>query len=167
MEFDENGNWILPREYIARASGNGISPKLLRARLDMGWDIELAMTTPPGARKAISTQWDELAKANGIHRDTYTSRIRRGWDPERAATTTAANGVEKVIAMRDARRLYDDEIYKLLDKNGISRFTFHTRIKKAGWDVYRAATEPVWTHEQVSKAGRAKRTDNNYVYARR
>ncbi|MFC6546749.1 hypothetical protein [Cohnella cellulosilytica] len=96
-----------------------------------------------------------VAAANGIADSTFQARISiHGWDPEEAATTPPHPRPYELAAIKN--RKIPREIYELAVANGISESTFRSRIYESGWDVRRAATEPLWTHEQVCAYGNAR-----------
>lgn len=82
-----NGRTLCVTEW---AEALGLSRAALQTRLDEGWSIERALSTPPRRRHAHFSdtgqplKWDKIPH---IARHTYYDRLRRGWSPERALTT--------------------------------------------------------------------------------
>ncbi|AIY72788.1 TPA: hypothetical protein ACLQU7_005222 [Bacillus tropicus] len=75
------------------------------------------------------------AELNGINRRRLQERIYRyDWDIERA--TTQPVGTKKM----DFDRKHGDWM-RVAEQNGISRFTFYSRLKR-GWSYHLAATKP-------------------------
>lgn len=142
--------YIAPEEYAA-AAANGISRQTLNVRIRVhGWDKQRAMSEPPQAR--TPREWRKVAEANGIKADTFYARVNRmGWDEERAATTPLHPNPQELAAA--ARRKIPKKLYERAAANGIPRSTFVSRIYQSGWDRDRAATEPVWTKQQVDAYG--------------
>lgn len=78
----------------------GIKQRLLWDRLDTGWDVEAALTTPTGARKGrkpdkILVEFDgrrmtlkEWAKEYNMPRNRLAKRLNRGWDMKKALETS-------------------------------------------------------------------------------
>ncbi|MFB9273403.1 hypothetical protein [Cohnella cellulosilytica] len=146
--------YLSPEDYEVAAI-NGISRQTLDARIRRhGWDKARAITIPC-QRRTDRGPWRRVAAANGIADSTFQARISiHGWDPEEAATTPPHPRPYELAAIKN--RKIPREIYELAVANGISESTFRSRIYESGWDVRRAATEPLWTHEQVCAYGNAR-----------
>lgn len=160
--------YITPEEYAA-AGENGISRKCLTVRIrQLGWNKRRAMTEPP-QKQSPRSEWLDMAKANGIQPGTFWDRVkRRGWEPERAATTMSTSADDSLKAANRVRRRFSEDIHALRKANGIPYTTFVHRVCESGWDEYRAATEPAWTRQQISQAGRkASRVNNDDLFIRR
>ncbi|EJR51722.1 hypothetical protein IIO_06255 [Bacillus cereus VD115] len=75
------------------------------------------------------------AELNGINRKRLQERVYRyDWDIERA--TTQPLGKKKI----ELDGKHGDWMY-VAEQNGISRFTFYSRLKR-GWPHHLAATKP-------------------------
>ncbi|MBJ8054907.1 hypothetical protein JDS87_23890 [Bacillus cereus] len=83
--------WLTDEEY-ARAAANGIGRRTLHYRVYRSdkWDLEEALTAPPGTvrhhHEGENHEWLQLARENGINTNTYRDRIKRGWGHYKAAT---------------------------------------------------------------------------------
>lgn len=132
--------YITPEEYIV-AESNGISKQLLESRVRrLGWSKEKAMKEPVRIKGEYS-KWYKIAESNGISKRTFIGRIKIcGWSFERAATEKVKDVNEVANSMAESRRKYSEEIYKILEINGISRKMFYARIHR-GWTIERAMTE--------------------------
>lgn len=143
--------YITPEEYKA-AEANGISQKTLEARIrHYAWDKQRALSEPPTPRR-VHGQWSKIAEANGISDSTYYDRVsNKGWEPERAATEPVIENPQALAAA--ARRRIPIEYAKMAAANGISYGTLRSRFYNLGWDLQRAATEPIWTKEKINAYG--------------
>lgn len=80
-------------EQLARAFD--LRPKLLYKRLDNGWSVYEALTTPTGARRGnylltlhgITLPLASWAKILGMGRNTLSWRVKNGWSVEEALST--------------------------------------------------------------------------------
>lgn len=151
------GHWfyITPEEYAA-AEKYGIAPAMLDRRVrEQGWPKEKAMTTPP--RKLTDRkQWRAMAEKNGIAYDAFMSRINRGWSMEQAAMQplqTPEEARDQALKATEHGRVLPKEFVQLAEQNGIPYFTFRARVRNYGWELERAATEPLWTREQIGRLG--------------
>lgn len=151
------GHWfyITPDEY-AEAAKIGIKPAMLDRRVrEQGWSKERAMTTPP--RKLTDRRcWKAEAEQNGISYDTFMSRVNRGWSMEKAATKplpTVEERRQQALHASEQIRVYPKTYVQLAERNDIPYPTFFHRVKYCGWDMERAATEPLWTREQIGRLG--------------
>ncbi|MGE6893812.1 hypothetical protein [Priestia flexa] len=90
-----NSHHVLSKEDIERAKEYGVHKRMLYARtMELGWDLERAITTPPRYTSASTSRelpetkrLRELAEVNGVpFKLAYGRYYRRGWDLERAAT---------------------------------------------------------------------------------
>ena len=135
--------YITPEEYEI-ALRNGISNYTLERRIRLyGWSKERALSEP-SQKHNNRDKWLKIALKNGIKRSTFLGRINKyGWSEERAATIL-------VIETSVKNRKYSDELYKTLEKNGISKTLFYDRIRK-GWSKDRASTEKKFTQEDKTK----------------
>lgn len=137
--------YITPGEY-AEAAKLGISSKMLDRRVrEQGWSKHRAMTTPP-RQLTDRKQWRAEAEKNGISYDTFMSRVNLGWTMERAASEplqTSEQAKANAARATEAARVIPKEYTDLAAQNGIPYPTFWFRIRKAGWDYTKAATEPV------------------------
>lgn len=92
-KYEHNGINKTVTEWAAELGGKyGDS---ISSRIDSGWDVSKALTTPiakrekeivieiEGESKTV-TQW---SKVYGTHRTTINSRIKAGWNPIEAVTT--------------------------------------------------------------------------------
>lgn len=79
------------------------------------------------------------AEANGIGASTMHARLRLGWSVDRAVTQPAGDD----WGLREIKYWLGSEPARhVAERNGISYSTFLNRMKKLGWEVTRAATEP-------------------------
>ncbi|WP_212934971.1 hypothetical protein [Bacillus hominis] len=111
-----------------KAEQIGISKKNVDQRIDCGWSVERAITTPVGTSwegQEKNTKLLKLAEKNGISESTFYRRKRNGMTPYHAAT--APKGFEEYIPLAEA--------------NGISNKAFYQRVKRK-MDPYEAATKP-------------------------
>ena len=138
--YHSKNYYITPEEYEI-AQSNGISERTLKSRVrQLGWDKERAITTPIQKRKNYD-KWKAIAESNGICMKTFLTRVNvLGWSEEIAATQSLLN-----ISVRN--RKYSKEIDEVLRKNGITKNTFYSRIRR-GWTIERASTEKVYTEEE-------------------
>lgn len=127
--------WLTDEEYV-RAASKGINRKLLNYRVYQAeWDLETAVTAPPGTVKRKSggkyAKWIDLAESNGISKGAFYSRLKVGMGCKEAATEPLKKnkGLMKVWL----------EVAK---PNGIGYQTFMSRINTRNWDIEKAATTP-------------------------
>nr|WP_306474301.1 nucleoside permease [Bacillus pseudomycoides] len=139
--------WLTDEEY-ARAAESGISKSALRRRVyDYGWDLEEALTAPPGSVRhefeRKHEKWLKVALKNGIKSSTFYSRLNLGWSYENAANKPVhkKNKTEK-------------NWLEVALENGIRYQTFTSRVRMYGWDLERAATTPVMTARESGKKAR-------------
>lgn len=159
--------YISPEEYTV-AAANGITPKLLNHRVrELGWDKKRAMATP--VRKMTDrSHWRKMAEQNGISYKTFTSRIYMGWTEERAATTPLPSPEEvrqNALRASEKARAHPEEYIQLAEQNGIPYATFQQRVTRLKWDYERAATEPVWSRQQMGRLGaqRLREREGNWA----
>lgn len=102
MSYSKNGLWKFTILEKQTAKENGICLSTLRSRMNVyGWNIERAITTPPGRLfgKVASGFTDEefkLAKEYGISRNLLITRVKSlKWDKELAMTTPPHKTGEK------------------------------------------------------------------------
>ncbi|PEU21536.1 nucleoside permease [Bacillus wiedmannii] len=130
-------NRWLTEEERARAAANGIGTRTLYYRLYRSdkWELEEALTAPPGTvrhnYKGKYAKWLATAAENGIGRETFYSRLNGGWSYNDAAT--------KPIKRRNklAEKWFD-----IAKQNGVGYQTFMSRINTRKWDAEKAATTP-------------------------
>lgn len=151
--------YITPEEYETAAK-NGINKMNLERRVRLlGWSKERALKEPTQTC-TNRDKWLSIALENGIKKVTFFGRVNKlGWSEERAATTP-------VIKTAIRNRKYSDELYKTLEKNGISKSLFYDRIRK-GWTIDRASTEHVYTGVEKAKSLKDCKSyfkDLNYAY---
>lgn len=150
--------YITPEEYEIAAS-HGVPAAMLDRRVrQQDWPKQRAMTTPPRPQKprGYFTEWLALAKKNGIGRDSFHNRVRKGWSLEEAATKplpTAEEIREQALKATEHVRVFPEKYLRLAEANGIPYHTFRMRVIKSGWDLKRAATEPLWTRQQMGRLG--------------
>ncbi|BFH14531.1 hypothetical protein J6TS7_44620 [Paenibacillus dendritiformis] len=147
--------YITPDEY-EKAAKIGIRPEMLDRRIrEQGWSKERAMATPPRKQKDRS-KWRTVAEKNGISYITFMSRINRGWSEERAATQPLQSPDEaRELAFRATNhaRVFPEKYVRMAENNGIPYHTFYHRVKYCGWDMERAAIEPLWDRQQMGRLG--------------
>ncbi|PGB25365.1 nucleoside permease [Bacillus toyonensis] len=127
--------WLTDEEY-ARAAANGVIRTRLNSRVyDFNWDLELAISSPPGTVRheyeRKYAKWLKLAARNGISSSTFYSRLGLGWDHQAAATKTPRS-----------KSKAEKKWLNIAEQNGISYQTFMSRIHTRKWDMERAATTP-------------------------
>jgi len=150
--------YITSEEY-EKAAANGVSAAMLDRRVrQQDWPKLKAITTPPrsGKPRGYFTEWLVLAKQNGIGKNSFHNRIRKGWSLEDAATKPLPSAVEireQALKATEHARVHPSKYLRLAEQNGIPYHTFHRRVKVAGWDYKRAATEPLWTRQQTGRLG--------------
>lgn len=150
--------YIAPEEY-EQAAAIGISAFTLERRIrSLGWTKDRAMTTPmrPQKPRGYYDEWSKAAERNGIKYDSFMTRIKNGWTPERAATQpleTAEEAREHALRATEHARVHPAKYLRLAEQNGIPFATFHRRVKVSGWDYERAATEPLWSRQQMGRLG--------------
>lgn len=92
---DHKGNIFPSKRAMAKAYG--ISSVTLSDRTNRGWDLERALTTPPGWKRAPEMRykdhkgneyptWKAMAEAYGIPDPTFRKRLRNGYSVEEALT---------------------------------------------------------------------------------
>jgi hypothetical protein len=156
--------YVTPEEY-SQAAANGISAKTLDVRIRrFGWDKQRAIAEPLRQKRSIAeplrqkrsiAEWLRLAKQNGIKESTFYARINKsGWDLERAATTPLCLRPYELAAA--ARVKIPQEIKDLAAVNDIALGTFKSRVYQSGWDMQRAATEPVWSPTKTGVYGKRR-----------
>lgn len=150
--------YITPEEYEIAAS-HGVSAAMLDRRVrQQDWPKQKAMSTPPRKQKprGYYADWLALAAQNGIQCDAFFSRINRGWSKEDAANKPLESTLEvKEHALRATEhvRVFPEEFLRLAEQNGIPYHTFRMRVIKSKWSYERAATEPIWSRQQIGKLG--------------
>lgn len=150
--------YITPDEY-EQAASIGVSAFNLERRIRLlGWTKQKALSTPMRTQKPrdFYKEWARLAEQNGICYDSFMNRVRKGWGPERAATQPLPSEEDiRAQALRATEhvRVHPEEYKRLAEENGIPYATFHRRVKVSGWDYERAATEPLWTRQQMGRLG--------------
>jgi len=147
--------YITPEEY-EEAAKIGIRPAMLDRRVrEQGWPKQKAMTTPP--RKLTDrSRWRGIAEHNGIEYRAFMSRINRGWTEERAATVPLQSSdeiQEQALRATEHARVHPEVYIRMAEQNGIPYATFHRRVKVLKWDYERAATETIWTRQQMGRLG--------------
>lgn len=150
--------YITPEEY-EQAASIGISAFNLERRIRLlGWPKKRALTTPMRKQKprGFYSKWAKIAEHNGIKYDSFMTRLHNGWTPERAATKPLESAEEirqNALRATEHARVHPEKYLRIAEKNGIPYHTFHRRVKHSGWDYERAATEPLWTRQQMGKLG--------------
>lgn len=153
--------YISPEEY-KQAASIGVSAFTLERRIRaLGWTKHRAMTTPMRQQKprGYYREWAKTAEQNGIKYDSFMTRIRNGWPPERAATQPLESAEEvrhHALMATDHVRVHPIKYLRMAEQNGIPYATFHRRVRISGWDYERAATEPIWTRQQIGRLGAQK-----------
>lgn len=85
-------------EQMRKVKETGLKKKTVIGRIERGWDIDKAVSTPPLYETQVSkfyTKEDILeAKKNGINRNTFQARMTKlkGWTLEEAKTIPASPG---------------------------------------------------------------------------
>lgn len=127
------------------AESNGICKCTLKGRVERGWDMEKAITLPPGSTRKRRKWCDkilEIAKSNGIGVSSLDYRTRVNKLSPYKAATTPLNPNKKPPSYETP------EVIKICAANGISKTTFRTRVRVLGWSVERAMTQPVIQYEK-------------------
>lgn len=146
-----------------QAQKNGVTRKIFRERVKLGWDFKRAATTVPRKRVPRSdAEWLELAKRNGIPSITYRARVDRNfWSPEEAATTPVLDTEEVIKRAHEVKaeytaiqhkRIEEDpnnlfhltpKHYAIAEENGICRDTVRSRVYIGGWTAKEAISIPI------------------------
>lgn len=145
--------YITPEEYELAAQ-NGIDRENLNRRVRLlGWKKDRAIRTPLG-KLTNRKHWVEVAKQNGIGYNTFMNRVNNhGWDEESAATQPLQDRRAQATKATEKIRKIPRKFVKLAEANGIPYHTFRARVIRYGWDMERAATEPIWTRQQIGRLG--------------
>lgn len=106
------------------AEENGITRKALGSRLEYGWSVEKAISTPPIRKKGVRTFYRvrvtdedlERAEQNGISEKTLKSRCKKGWDLERAITQPYQKQQSGKRKSREVRHIEDDELIAIIGR---------------------------------------------------
>lgn len=150
--------YITPDEY-EQAAKNGVSKATLNWRVQQAaWPKEKAISTPP--RKQTSRKkWKEVAKQNHIPYHLFLIRINQyGWTEERASTQPLTDTKRRQEIMKKAKAVqnkFPTELIDLANSNGIGSINFYNRVR-LGWDVERAATEPLWSDSKKGSTNARK-----------
>ena len=103
----------------------GIPYGTLQTRLNRGWDVDKAISTPVNVKsESVCAQ----ARARGLPEATVLCRVNRGWSLERALSTPVR---EKDFTIGEEARA-----------RGLSASIVSNRIRK-GWSLERALSTPV------------------------
>ena len=126
------------------------SVKTFTCRLESGWDIERALTTPPIEGRPVHqiTAFNETKSLKGwshdsrcvVERGVLRNRLLSGWDAESALTTLPGHRLRAryVTAFGETKPL---AAWANDSRNMVSKKVFITRVYK-GWVMERALTEP-------------------------
>lgn len=155
--MDPYNFYITPAEYES-AEANGVDSENLDRRVRLlGWNKEIAITTPL-LEKKDRQKWVGIAEKNGIKYQTFMNRVNNlGWTEEKAATTPTMSNSEiakRTNTKRAKNRKIPTDIVRLAESNGISYHTLRARIQKQKLDPYVAATLPVRSMKEVQKMGK-------------
>lgn len=107
-ELTHDGKTLTVPEW---AELSGISEKTIRDRLDSGWSVERALTTPPrpGGPTLYDAVWEgrvhtmslsEWGTLSGINPRTIKGRLNKGWSMTKAITTP----VDERLSRRFSKR---------------------------------------------------------------
>lgn len=114
----------------------------------LGWSKEEAISRPPRQTERHCPKLKEVARRNGISDRLFRHRVTRlGWDPQRAATTpftTREQRKQICVYAKSFQEKFPRELLATAKLNGIAPNTFYKRVR-SGWNIQRAATEPIWT----------------------
>lgn len=127
------------------AEVNGISRSAVYNRVySYGWSIKDAITKPTSKRSKEKAEFARIAVKNGISRDVFYCRVRKGWDLRKASTEPVLSRKEVALRVAESQRtILSIGRRKIAEANGIPYSTVISRIRKYGWSVQRAITEPV------------------------
>jgi predicted DNA-binding transcriptional regulator AlpA len=119
---------------------NGVHPTTIWNRIQLGWDAEIAITTPPqkcqdgktltvGDETRTVREWSVIT---GVLPETIRRRMEKGWAPERVIWPRLC------ARSRTAKKVeYNGKMYSMGEvalMAGISLSTIYKRIR-AGWNI--------------------------------
>lgn len=133
-------NWVQDNRCVVNYS-------TLSSRIRLGWDAELAITTPKQEEKSSLTAFGETksyvewAKDSRcvVDSELLGKRIREGWSPERAITQAVRKG-KIYVEIFGELKTYSE--WSRDHRCQVSLGTFHARIK-AGWTLEESLTIPL------------------------
>ena len=159
---DHKGN-VYP-SMSAMAAAWGVKNRTLHGRLDRGWTVEQALTTPADNfkpkhkhRKAWTdhkgneySSLPEMCAAYGITEKLFQGRVRNcGWDLERALTTPVSYIPGNAKAIRDPGGREFPSVSAMCKYHNVSRTLFKERLAR-GWDLERALCAPAKKTNDIS-----------------
>lgn len=132
------------------ADVTGIPAARIATRINRGWSVERALTTPPtrwrgpilevnGSALSIT----QLAALTGLSSSTVKTRLTRGWSIERIMSTAPyewQHNNERMITFSG----YTHSISEWARLYGLKRHTLSQRLRH-GWNISDALTTPVKT----------------------
>ena len=127
------------------AKTNNIPLDRVHKRIEYGWDVEKATTTPVRHKKKvhggmkvgdkfITAEQLKIGEDNGLNRDMIRHRVYRGMRVLDAITE------EKYTP--EIKKHYTDADRKTAEKNGLTMDLVYQRVKR-GWGKERALTTPI------------------------
>jgi hypothetical protein len=153
VEFDENGDPIITPEQYAVAAQNGVGKWALISRLNNGWELEKALTTPPVPRRKYSEHWLQVAEQNGISKPMYWQRVKQmGWSEEKAATTSKEEAWADHLERRAVKIISHEELERA-QRYGLSKHHVLYRLRR-GWTREDALTVPLIPASQRKRKGK-------------
>jgi hypothetical protein len=132
----------------------GITPNLIRSRIDSGWDLDEAMTRPAVLGKTITYNGETLTMMDWSRRlgsavNVVSKRIRKGWNIEDAITIPL--GATRKLAVQKANRAcqklitYNGETLSMIEwskRLGAAKNVVSARIS-TGWSPEKAVSTPL------------------------
>lgn len=134
------------------AKSNNIPLDRVHKRIEYGWDVEKATTTPVRRKKKvhggmtvgdkfITAEQLKIGESNGLNRDMIRHRVYRGMRVLDAIST------EKYTP--EIKKHYTDADRALAEQHGISMDCVHQRIKR-GWGKRKALTTPPQSNKRTA-----------------
>ena len=122
----------------------GIDRKTLSDRIQSGWSVEKALTTPPKQCAPATLTWNgethnyaEWSRITGISADTILKRVKKGLSPEEILTKPVGRGLYTVNGVTNTVAGFAKEY-------NIPEATVRGRLKQ-GMSLEEALTKPVDT----------------------
>lgn len=141
------------RSQAAMCKAWGISPQAYLTRINNGWSLEEALTTPVASRSAhISersctdhkgTEYPShaaMCKHWGVNYTTYTSRIENGWSVEEALTGNRPDKRNRPTTDHTGQTF--PTFTAMCEHWGVTRSVYEGRLKR-GYTQEHALTTPV------------------------
>jgi len=122
-----------------------VNGRIVRKRLQKGWEMEAALTTPTRADKNITAfgetktlaEWAQDPRCR-ITRGHLAKRLRQGWDHEKALSTPYQQQTHLLSAFGETKTLTE---WSADPRCIVSHDCLRWRMRQ-GWDPERALTTP-------------------------